>query len=463
MKESFPGITVVVPSMNQAGFLEAALDSILEQEYPNLELIVLDGGSDDGSREILERRADEFAFWRSEKDGGQYAAIEEGFARATGDVLTWLNADDLHFPGALQTVGSIFANRKDVEWIVGRNCLVNEFAGEGRMFPQRIWRRRDVLAGEWRWIPQESVFFRRSLYERAGGRMATELDYAADFELWLRFFRHAPLHTVRHIFAAMRNHAAQKTKAKERYEAEALAALERERERERREPIEDPPDPEPITVGVSDFRPTKTLDDGAAERERVARLAREGNFHEARIALLEYVSARPEEIEARTLYCELARMMGNHTAARVEYMNLQLCGADPAGAEAALIELEIADRRFPEAAFRLERRVAARPNDASSAKRLREVVEARDLLVAFEEAAQMEPTKARSRIRTAALNVSADNPIVFPGGAPEVYERGNLAEETRRIAELLSRSRAGDALTMARREAAALRTENDEK
>lgn len=463
MSEQFPKITVVVPSMNQAEFLEAALDSLVEQEYPNFELIVLDGGSADGSREILERRAAEFAYWRSEEDGGQYAAIEEGFARATGDVLTWLNADDLHFPGALQTVGSIFANRKDVEWIVGRNCLVNEFAGEGRMFPQRIWRRRDVLAGEWRWIPQESVFFRRSLYERAGGRVATELDYAADFELWLRFFRHAPLHTVRYIFAAMRNHAGQKTKAKERYEAEALAALERERERERRAPVEDPPDPEPITVGVADFRPTSALDDAASERERVARMARDGNFHEARIALRKYVAARPEEIEARTLYCELARMMGNHTAARVEYMNLRLCGANPDGAEAALIELEIADRRFPEAAYRLERRVAARPNDATSAKRLREVVEARDLLVAFEEAAREEPTEARERIRAAALKVSANNPIVFPEGEPETRERRNLAEETRRIAECLSRSRAGDALTIARRAAAALRTTNDDE
>ena len=326
--ETFPKISVVIPSYNQARFLEAALDSILEQEYPDLELIVLDGGSDDGSREILERRSDEFAYWRSGKDEGQYAAIEEGFARATGDVLTWLNADDLHFPGALQTVGSIFARRADVEWIVGQNCLVNEFAGEGRMFPQRIWRRRDVLSGEWRWIPQESVFFRRSLYERAGGVMATELDYAADFELWLRFFRHAPLFTVRYIFAAMRNHADQKTKAKERYEAEARAALEKERERERRDPIEDPPDPEPITLAVSDFRPTNAIEEGAAERERVARLAREGDFHEARIALRRYVSARPEEIEARTLYAELARMMGNHTAARVEYMNLQYCGAN---------------------------------------------------------------------------------------------------------------------------------------
>src|SRR6185369_4878244 len=98
---SFPKITIVTPSFNQGRWIEQTIRSVLDQGYPNLEYIVLDGGSTDGSSEIIERYAGSLAFWASEPDGGQAAAINRGFARATGSLLGWINSDDLLEPGAL--------------------------------------------------------------------------------------------------------------------------------------------------------------------------------------------------------------------------------------------------------------------------------------------------------------------------------------------------------------------------
>src|SRR6266699_3928213 len=101
-------ISVVTPSFNQAIYLESTLRSVLEQDYPHVEHIVIDGGSTDGSVDILQRYASRLAFWRSEKDGGQAEAIAKGFQRATGDILCWLNSDDLFLPGALRAVAEVF-------------------------------------------------------------------------------------------------------------------------------------------------------------------------------------------------------------------------------------------------------------------------------------------------------------------------------------------------------------------
>lgn len=192
-----PRITLVTPCFNHAEFVEAALLSVLEQGYPNLEYVVMDGGSRDGSAEIIQRHRDYLSRWESKPDGGQYHAINEGFAGTTGGIMGWLNSDDMLHTNALWTASEIFATLPEVEWITG---LPTAFDTLGRVVmvkrrPPR-WSRRRILAGDHRWIQQESVFWRRSLWEKSGAHLDTRYGLAADFELWVRFFRHAQLHTA---------------------------------------------------------------------------------------------------------------------------------------------------------------------------------------------------------------------------------------------------------------------------
>jgi len=122
MQETLPRITVVTPSYNQAQFLEQTILSVIGQGYPNLEYIVMDGGSKDGSVDIIKKYESNITYWQSQKDNGQGAAINAGFSRATGDILCWLNSDDLYMPGTLLKIGRLF---KDVTepMITFGNCL----------------------------------------------------------------------------------------------------------------------------------------------------------------------------------------------------------------------------------------------------------------------------------------------------------------------------------------------------
>src|SRR6266849_8649816 len=114
-----PRLSIVTPSYNQGGYLGQTIESVLSQDYPDLEYIVLDGGSRDGSVEIIRKVEPRLAYWRSSPDGGQTAALREGFERATGEVLGWLNSDDWLEPGALRTVGESFAAHPEVDIVHG--------------------------------------------------------------------------------------------------------------------------------------------------------------------------------------------------------------------------------------------------------------------------------------------------------------------------------------------------------
>lgn len=187
----WPRITVVTPSFNQAGFLEETLRSVLLQGYPNLEYIVMDGGSTDGSVEIIERYAPWLSFWQSQPDGGQSAAIRAGFARATGSVLAWLNSDDRYQPHALARVGRFFARHPRV---VFATSDVNHIDAAGGVI------KRGYVAGPAFVITaniglhnmvQPGCFWRRETYERVGG-LDPSLRFCMDRDLFLRLLQAGP-------------------------------------------------------------------------------------------------------------------------------------------------------------------------------------------------------------------------------------------------------------------------------
>jgi glycosyltransferase involved in cell wall biosynthesis len=232
-----PKISLVTPAFNQGAYLEAAMESVLGQGYADLEYVVMDGGSEDGSGEIIRRYEDRLAYWVSEKDGGQYAALNAGFARTSGEVMGWLNSDDKQLPWCLEVVGEIFAEFPEVEWLTTRFPMRWDAAGravncrEVAGYAREMIRRGDnlpggSLAGAWP-MQQESTFWRRSLWERAGGRVSTEFGSAGDYELWLRFAQFAEPVAVSVPLGGFRQHGEQQTtRAREEYQRQARRAWE---------------------------------------------------------------------------------------------------------------------------------------------------------------------------------------------------------------------------------------------
>jgi glycosyltransferase involved in cell wall biosynthesis len=216
-KAQLPRISIVMPSLDQVAYLEAAIRSVLLQGYPDLELIVVDGGSIDGSVDVLRRYEEWLTAWTSEPDGGQYDAINRGFERSTGTVLGWLNSDDMLVPGALAMIGAVFADLGDrVEWVTGLPGAWDEDGIPADVGAAPRYRRDWIEAGYYEgrllgWIQQESTFWTRNLWDSAGGRIDSSLRYAGDFELWRRFAFLAPLRVIEAQLAGFRTHDAQKT------------------------------------------------------------------------------------------------------------------------------------------------------------------------------------------------------------------------------------------------------------
>lgn len=204
-------ISIVTAVYNAEPYLDKTLSSVLSQNYNNLEYLVLDGASEDGSIETIERYSHQLSYFQSAPDAGQYPAIQAGLERSSGDILGWLNADDIHMPWTLSVVSEIFSQFPEVDWITGLPAFLNpqgqlsSIDANPAAYPQDFIRNgwyRENLAG---YLQQESMFWRRSLWDKVGG-LDTSLDLAADFKLWTQFAEHAKLVQVATPLAAFRRH-----------------------------------------------------------------------------------------------------------------------------------------------------------------------------------------------------------------------------------------------------------------
>lgn len=180
-------VSIVTPSFNQARFLEATMRSVLDQQGVEIEYIVVDGGSTDGSREIIEKYADRLAWWVSEKDRGQTDAINKGFARAKGDILAWLNSDDVYHPGAVKAAADYLAGRTDIGLVYGDADFIDEAGRKIGQFPAAQTDYQKLCSG-YVHIPQQAAFFRADLWRRVGP-LDPSFFFAMDYDLWVRLAR----------------------------------------------------------------------------------------------------------------------------------------------------------------------------------------------------------------------------------------------------------------------------------
>ena len=231
----YPKISIVTPSYNQSDFLEETIQSVLYQNYPNLEYIVIDGGSSDNSVEIIKKYDKYIHFWCSEPDEGHYAAVNKGFSHSTGDIMAWLNSDDMYFNGALRTVASIMAELKEVEWLTTLSPAAYDYQGFCTGFSSIPGYSKLAFLGgyysPWSsskyigWIQQESTFWRRSLWEKSGSNIRTQFRFAGDFDLWARFFLHADLYGTHTPLGGFRYRFNQRVRQEDFYKKEAEEIL----------------------------------------------------------------------------------------------------------------------------------------------------------------------------------------------------------------------------------------------
>jgi glycosyltransferase involved in cell wall biosynthesis len=206
-------VTVVTPSYNQAKFLEKTIQSVLNQDYEDLEYIIIDGGSDDGSVDIIRKYEDKLAFWISEKDMGQTDAINKGFSKASGDVLAWLNSDDTYEPGAIAEAVTYLEKYPQVGLLYGDGNFID---AEDKIIGQFPSRQTDYqrLRNGYVHVCQQAAFFRAELWQQVGP-LDPSFYFAMDYDLWVRLAKISEVKYEPKLWANFRLHGDTKTVAED--------------------------------------------------------------------------------------------------------------------------------------------------------------------------------------------------------------------------------------------------------
>jgi len=219
-----PLVSIITPSYNQAAFLEQTIESVLNQDYPNIEYMIVDGGSTDGSLEIIQRYADRLAWWVSEPDSGQAEGINKGLQRALtaktssnnpaepghpeqASIVAWLNSDDIYLPGAISQAVAVFEANPELGLVFGDAITIDAHGKPLSRFAFEDWGLIDLVS--FRIICQPAVFMRRSALEKAG-LLEPSFHFMLDHHLWIRIARTGPIQHVPAIWAAARHHSAAK-------------------------------------------------------------------------------------------------------------------------------------------------------------------------------------------------------------------------------------------------------------
>jgi len=209
LNSTFPLVSIVTPSFNQARYLEATVRSVISQDYARLEYIIVDGGSTDGSVGIIQKHESQLAWWVSEKDQGQTDAINKGFAGARGEILAWLNSDDTYEPGAISSAVNFLLAHPEVGLVYGDANYINM---DGSMIGRFPAAQTDLmrLRRGYVHIPQQTAFFRASLW-RAVGPLDPSFYFAMDYDLWVRLATRSQVKYIPQKWANFRLHTSGKT------------------------------------------------------------------------------------------------------------------------------------------------------------------------------------------------------------------------------------------------------------
>ncbi|MCL0071992.1 glycosyltransferase [Peptococcaceae bacterium] len=214
---SKPLVSIVTPSLNQGGFIEDCIRSVKNQSYKNIEHIIVDGGSTDATINILKKYEGTYnMIWLSEPDNGMYDAINKGFKLSKGEIMAWINADDMYLPWAVEIVVNVIT-KLNIDWCTGiPGRWSKQGLHHGLSFFIPVYSRTLIKKGCYHgkglgWIQQESTFWTRRLWNKAGGKVDSTLQLAGDFYLWKSFAEHSRLYTINAVLAGFRVHNNQKT------------------------------------------------------------------------------------------------------------------------------------------------------------------------------------------------------------------------------------------------------------